>query len=117
MMDVPGVAEVKGLKPVLYVLCYQMYLAIAFLIGGPIGRIMTQKLCGIFRHSPPYLSNISGAQNYPYYYLWKNVVLGGLKLRPRYLKGYKPSVPIVYLYAAKKPFQFDGGKWLSLFNQ
>lgn len=86
MMDVPGKAEVKGLKPILFVLTYQIYLAVAFLIGGKIGCMMTQKLCTFMKHSPPYYERISGAQNYPYYYLWRNIILSGLKIKPRYLK-------------------------------
>lgn len=27
------------------------------------------------------------------------------------LSGYRPSVPITYFYAKKKPFQFQGKKW------
>lgn len=115
-MDVPGIAEVRGFKAILFVLIYQLFLASAFLVGGPIGRIMTQKLVKIFQYSPPYFNNISSAQNYPYYYMWRNMILSGLKLRPRYLKGYRPSVPVVYLYAQKKLFQFHGPKWLKLFN-
>ena len=103
-------------KALLFVLAYQIYLATAFLLGGAIGRIMTQKMAAFFRHSPTYFTKISSAQNYPYYYLWKNKLLGGLKLRPNYLRGYRPSVPIVYMYAKNKPFQFHGPKWLRLFN-
>ena len=85
MMDVPGKIEKKGLKAVLFTFTYQIYLAIAFLIGGKIGCVMTQKLCALLNHFPPYYQKISGAQNYPYYYIWKNAILGVVKIRQRYL--------------------------------
>lgn len=118
MMDVPGVAEVKGLRAIMFVLFYQIFLASAFLIGGRIGKVMSQAVCKlVFKHDPAYFNNISSAQNYPYYYFWRNLILSGLKLKPKYLRRYKPSVPIVYLYADHKPFQFHGARWLRLFDK
>ena len=72
MMDVPGIVELTTLKQVIFIMMYQLFLAFAFLVGGPIGRIMTQKLTTFFKYRPSYLGSISGAQNYPYYYLWKS---------------------------------------------
>ena len=115
-MDVPGNVEIKGLKGVLYVVAYQVFLMVAFLIGGTVGKKMTKKMCTIFKHHPNYYERIVSAQNYPYYYMWRNRVLAGLKLKKPYLTRYRPSVPTVYLYAQKKPFQFHGPKWCSLFE-
>jgi hypothetical protein len=93
-----------------------MFLTVAFLVGGKIGKFMTQKMASLFMHNPPYYAAISSAQNYPYYYMWKNKILSGLRLKKPFLKGYRPSSPTVYLYGKKKPFQFHGSKWVSLFE-
>lgn len=54
MMDVPAVIQLKTIKQVLYVFLYQMFLIIAFLIGGRIGKTVTQGLMKAFKHNPPY---------------------------------------------------------------
>ena len=117
-MDVPPHPELKGIKPILFVIIYQMYLAIAFLIGGPIGAWMTRKMVTIFQYNPPYFNKINSSQNYPYYYLWKNVVKSIFNKNKRLLNPkYRPSMPIVYLYAEIKPFQFHGPKWTKWINE
>ena len=88
-------------------------MAIAFLIGGGIGTFMTQKMAKWFKHNPAYFNEITGARNYPYYYSWKNILQSAVKMKDPYLKGYQPSVPVVYCYAGKKPFQFHGQKWMN----
>jgi hypothetical protein len=96
------------------VVTYQMYLVIAFLIGGSFGKFMTQKAMKFFKHNPPYASKVHSYQNYPYYYIWRNKFLSALKLKKRYLSNYRPSAPVVYLYGAHKPFQFHGEKWFKI---
>ena len=71
----------------------------------------------VFKHKPPYADKVNASQNYPYYYLWRNILLSKIKLRTRYLAGYKPSVPVTYLYGANKPFQFHGPKWMNMVEQ
>lgn len=71
----------------------------------------------LFNHNPPYAQKISSAQNYPYYYMFRNIFLSTLRLKPRYLKGYRPSVPCTYLYGTNKPFQFHGEKWLQMVRE
>lgn len=108
MMDVPGKIQLKSIKEIIYVVIYQMVLIIAFLVGGPIGKFLTQGSMKVFKHNPPYASSVNSSQNYPYYYLWRNSLLSALKLKTKYLLNYTPSVPTTYLYGANKPFQFHG---------
>ena len=96
------------MKQTFYVVAYQMYLIIAFIIGGPIGKFMTQAAMNFFKHNPPYATKVNSSQNYPYYYLWRNKILSALKIKQLYLSRYQPSVPVTYLYGANKPFQFHG---------
>ena len=108
-MDVPPHAELNTISKVLMVMAYQLFLAFAFFIGGPIGRSLTLNFVKFSRHNPPYLNQINSARNYPYYYLWKRIFLSLLRLKKPYLnRRYEPSVPLVYMYGSKKPFQFHG---------
>lgn len=81
MMDVPAKVQLKSVKEVLYVLLYQITLVIAFLIGGSIGKAITQGAMKVFKHNPPYAHQVNSSQNYPYYYLWRNTLLSALKLK------------------------------------
>jgi len=115
-MDVPAYAELSTVSQTLFVLAYQLFLVLAFLVGGPIGRIMTQSLVKIFQYTPPYFDQINSSRNYPYFYFIKNRILGFIKKEKNFLYKYVPSVPVVYLYAKKKPFQFHGQKWMNYLN-
>lgn len=42
--------------------------------------------------------------NYFYFNFWKNFLLSKVKLSTRLLRGYSPSVPVVYIYGEEKPF-------------
>lgn len=66
----------------------------------------------LFKHNPEYKDQVHSGQNYPYFYMMRNIVYSALGKEQRLLKGYHPSVPIIYLYAGKKPFQFHGDKWV-----
>lgn len=87
-----------------------MFLLFAFFIGGFIGKKMTQfyaKFAGLDKNVP-YFKNIDATRNYPYFYLYKLKIQGLFNKDKRLLYRYKPSVPVVYLYGTKKPFQFHG---------
>lgn len=116
-MDVPAYVELTTISQILFVMVYQLFLVIAFIIGGPIGRFMTQAFAKVNKHNPPYFDQINGSRNYPYFYMFKNKVVSALNKEKGMLYKYVPSVPIVYLYAKKKPFQFHGNKWLNYLNE
>jgi hypothetical protein len=113
-MDVPGKIQLTSIKQIIFVITYQLILAFAFIIGGKIGKFITQSMTKVFHHQPPYFQHINSSQNYPYFYLFKNILLSTLKIKSKYLTNYKPSVPCTYLYAARKPFQFHGDQWLKI---
>jgi hypothetical protein len=68
----------------------------------------------VFQHRPPYFPKITSSQNYPYFYLYKNILSSKFSRTPKYLSSYKPTIPCTYLYAARKPFQFHGEQWLEM---
>ena len=89
-----------------------MMLILAFLIGGKVGSFITRFVCIIlFKHSPSYIKHVSADRNYPYFYMWRNVILSKVGKAKRYLKEYTPSVPVTYYYGLNKPFQFHGKRW------
>lgn len=111
MLDVPAKAQLRTAKESLFVLGYQSILVGAFLVGGPLGNILTQTMSRAFGHKPPYLNKISSSQNYPYYYLYRNLLRAKFLGTEKFLSGYRPSTGITYLYGKNKPFQFQGEKW------
>ena len=100
------------IKP--FTIFYQLFLTIAFIIGGSTGRFMTRRMLKYFDYNPPYYNRIDASWNYPYYYLWKRI-LGAVFLkkvnRVPFLKN-ELSCNVVYTWGAKKPFQFHGEGWL-----
>lgn len=116
-MDVPAYAEVLGFLSKLIIVVYQLWLIFAFLIGGKIGTFITRIICLLFKHKPIYFKSIESDRNYHYYYFWRNLILSGFGQTKRLLKGYKPSVPVNYYYAIKKPFQFHGKRWEEFLNK
>jgi len=116
-MDVPGVVEIQKISQKLMVVAYQMWLLTAFLLGGWIGKKMTQGFASISKHNPPYFNDITAARNYPYFYFWKNQISSIFNKEKLFLYKYRPSVPVVYLYAKNKPFQFHGTKWMKFLDE
>lgn len=102
-----------GTKNTPFQVFYQIFLAIAFLIGGIIGNFMTKiMLSKGFKYSPPWLDRIDSSWNYSYYYLWKKHFQGMLDKRKGLLAGYSNSCPVVFLWGTKKPYQFFGKDWI-----
>lgn len=112
-MDVPAYVQLTNLKAIIFVLVYQMILITGFLFGGFIGRFLTKGMCKVMKYSPKYIDDIDGSRNYPYFYLYINKIKSVLNKSKSFLYRYKPSVPIVYLYATKKAFSFHGDRWLN----
>ncbi len=111
-LDVPAYVQLTTVYANIFVLVYQVYLIIAFLIGGFIGKFMTQKFAQFGKHNPPYFSQIDASRNYPYYYFWKSLLNTALRRKEPLLdRKYVPSVPVVSLYGKNKPFDFHGPKW------
>ena len=116
-MDVPAYVGLKGFLPIIMVLFYQMTLLIAYLIGGMPGRLMTKGIIKWMKYSPAHYDTITASRNYPYYYNTKNVVTSIFNKQNLFLYKYKPSVPVVYIYGKKKPFQFHGERWIKYLNE
>lgn len=101
----------------LYTFAYQMILIIAFLLGGWIGKLITQTMCKLMRYNPKYLEDVSGGNNYPFYYFYRNKIINFLYPHKGLLHLYRPSVPIVYMYGKAKMVQLHGDNWLNYLKE
>jgi pimeloyl-ACP methyl ester carboxylesterase len=94
-----------GRKSMLMVLAYQMWLALAWRIGGT-HRYSDGALDGARDALPDGPAGIGAQMGYPYALRWLGVA-GGLE-RPADLQ---PAGPMLYLYGERKPFMFHSRAW------
>ena len=90
---------------------YQLWLAIAWKIGGNLGNRMSQYMAKKMR-CPSDPAHIGWQQNYPYAMQWLGLH-GGFKGAAKV----KPTHPMLYIYGARKPFMFQSQKWLDALTQ
>lgn len=91
-----------GLKAKLGVVVYQLWLALAWKMGGGVGDRMARKMAALMRVPVP-PARIHARMGYPYWQAWT----GGL----RAVKPFKPAVPMLYVYGRRKPFLFHSPAW------
>ncbi|MBV8658750.1 MAG: alpha/beta hydrolase [Burkholderiales bacterium] len=90
----------------LSIVAYQLWLAAAWYIKGPLGNAMTRKMIRALR-CPSKPATPGWQQNYPYAMQWFGL-LGGFKQAARV----DPHCPTLYLYGQRKPFMFHSPAWL-----
>ena len=88
-------------------LFYQVFLAVAWIVGGAVGDRMTRWMARRMR-CPADPAAIGCRMNYPYYMLW----FGGAQSYRRHSHGFRPQVPTLFLYGRRKPFMFHAESWL-----
>jgi len=109
-LDVGG--KFAFFKPM--ILFYQWILVIAFIIGGFIGRWLTQFILKYIKYSPAWGYRMDGSWDYSYYYLWKKIFLAGFSSDKGVLADYKPSCNIAFVWGTKNPVQLFKQSWLDL---
>jgi len=85
---------------------YQLWLALAWRIGGRIGDAMARWMARTFR-CPTDQAAISWKMGYPYAVRWLGVA-GGV----RGLRTFEPHCPMLFLYGERKPLMFHSRAWL-----
>jgi pimeloyl-ACP methyl ester carboxylesterase len=89
-----------------YILAYQVWLALAWKIGGGLGDWMTRKMARWVRaRSDPRF--IGSRMNYPYYLAW----FGGEQSFARQVQRFKPACPMLFVYGERKLFMFHARAW------
>lgn len=87
------------------VLAYQLWLALAWRIGGRIGGWMTLRMARMAR-CPSEARFIDSRMDYPYYIRWMKAY-GSYRGMVRF----EPKVPMLFVYGARKPFLFHTTAW------
>ena len=85
---------------------YQVWLAIAWRIGGSLGDRMTRWMARALR-CPSDARFIGSNMCYPYYIRWT-----GTHGSYRHTLPFAPAWPMLYLYGGRKPFQFHSAAWV-----
>ena len=99
-------AESRTAWETLMVLVYQLFLALAWVIGGRMGDGMTRWLARRL-HCPSDLSFVSARMNYPYFMHW----FGGRQSYRKHGRRFQPACPMLFIYGRQKPFQFYSPAW------
>ncbi|MEJ2758550.1 MAG: alpha/beta hydrolase [Anaerolineales bacterium] len=95
-----------GIMSKLMVFAYQMWLAIAWRIGGKIGDAMSRQMARLL-NAPADPQRIGAQMGYPYAATWLGAA-GGF----RGLKPFIPQCPMLYIYGEHKPFMFHSRDWI-----
>ena len=89
-----------------YVVAYQMWLALAWKLRGRLGEWMTLKMARLLgSRLDPRL--IRSQMNYPYYL----AVFGGQQSFSRQTQPFKPACPMLYVYGQRKLVMFQATAW------
>ena len=118
-LDIGLGRDTKPISKFIFAFCftilYQMYLLIAFIIGGFIGKYMTMLFLSLIIKSgyrPSNYKEIDSSFNYMYYYLIKRMILGMCNNKKKILNNYKPSCPMAFIFGLNKPFMFHSEQFL-----
>jgi pimeloyl-ACP methyl ester carboxylesterase len=95
-----------GAKSMLMMMSYQIWLALAWRIGGWIGNSMARWMARVFR-SPVDSRSIGAQMGYPYAVTWLGAAGGFHGLR-----AFDPYCPMLYIYGERKPFMFHSRAWI-----
>jgi pimeloyl-ACP methyl ester carboxylesterase len=105
--DVRGLRHVLGAREKVYILAYQVWLALAWKIGGRPGDSMTRRMARWVRARSD-ARFISSRMNYPYYLAW----FGGKQSFARQTQRFRPACPMLFIYGERKLFMFHSGDWI-----
>jgi pimeloyl-ACP methyl ester carboxylesterase len=95
-----------GARGLFYILAYQIWLALAWRIGGRLGDAMARWMARTLR-CPTDQAMISSKMGYPYAVRWLGAA-GGV----RGLRAVDPHCPMLFLYGERKPIMFHSRAWL-----
>ena len=95
-----------GVKEKLSVMGYQVWLALAWKIGGTLGTRMTRDMARWLR-CPTKPECMTHKMNYPYAMRWFGTA-GGFRGAAQI----KLPMPLLFVYGERKPFMFHSASWL-----
>ena len=92
-----------GLRAKALVVGYQLWLAVAWRVGGRVGDRMARTMARL-AGAPGDPALIGSQMGYPYYVQW---VQGGY----RKARSFTPACPMLFIYGKRKPFMFQSSGW------
>jgi pimeloyl-ACP methyl ester carboxylesterase len=95
-----------GLLQKLAIVAYQLWLAVAWRIGGRIGDRMARRMAA-WAGAPAGQASIHAQMGHPYAAQWLGAG-GGY----RRLKAFRPHCPMLFAYGRRKPFMFHSSGWI-----
>ncbi|GGI86785.1 alpha/beta fold hydrolase [Shewanella gelidii] len=104
--DAGSKEHVLSAKVKAFMFGYQMWLATAWKIGGPIGDAMTRKMAKILK-APGDIESITSSMTYSYYWKWSNTLTG----RPLGNLPLDIQCPFLFMYGENKPGMFHSKSW------
>ena len=95
-----------GLWQKLAIVAYQLWLALAWRIGGRLGDRMARRMAA-WAGAPGGQAAIHAQMGHPYAARWLGAG-GGY----RRLKAFRPHCPMLFVYGLRKPFRFHSSGWI-----
>ena len=95
-----------GTRGILIVLAYQMWLAIAWRIGGGVGNAMARAMARAMPCPSVDPRHVYAQMGYPYAMRWLGAA-GGI----RGVAVFQPQVPMLFMYGERKPIMFHSRAW------
>lgn len=97
------------LKGKLGIVVYQLWLALAWRLGGAVGDGMARRMARRMRvPTPP--QQIRAQMGYPYWITWTRSHGSYRAARPFSMQ--EPAVPMCFIYGQRKPFLFQSRAWM-----
>lgn len=87
---------------------YQLWLALAFIVGGDLGNAMARRMAAWLR-VPLAPARIHARMGYPYWITWTGAAGSYRAARPWRLD--EPALPMLFVYGRRKPFLFHSRAW------
>lgn len=112
--DAGSAAHARSLTAVDKVLVagYQLWLALAWHLGGGAGNAMSRVLARL-AGAPGGTAHVGWAMNYPYSLLWRGRYAPLLQAMQRF----EPAVPMLFVHGRRKPLMFHSPSWAAALSQ
>lgn len=85
------------------IVAYQLWLAAAWRIGGPLGDWMARAMARL-AGAPGERTSIGAWMGHPYYVQW-------VRRGYRQARSFRPACPMLFVYGRRKPFMFHSSGW------
>jgi len=114
-LDIGGHLWPATARAIFLMLGYQWTLIGCWLVGGiapPIGDWLSRRFASLMGVPQPQADRVRSRFNYPYFYLWSDVLLPWS--HKKLLGHYQPRCAVLFIYGGDKPLMFHSEQWTEL---